>query len=1748
MWPCHLPKNAAFFLVIAACGLGASQCAQQDLVDDPLVASDTIGANDGIVVVSDTASGCGNCDDKNACTDDSCSPAGACIHAPKSGQCDDGNACTTGETCKDGSCTGGTTLKCPSKGSVDPCFSYSCDPTSGCQSAPLDGKACDDGDGCTDNDVCNGGICGSVAGPNCNDNNPCTDDTCDKLKGCSHTDNAVSCSDGNGCTQGDACAAGKCTAGPAAVCDDGNPCTDDSCDAGSANCVFLPNNASCTDANACTANDVCVAGVCSAQPSCGCQNDIECDDKNACTKDSCSAAGVCSFTAQGAEIACDDGNDCSSGDSCKGGKCAAGVNKKCDDDNVCTDDACVPGIGCTHGANKATCDDGLSCSAGDSCKDGKCGADLTGCGCKGDSECDDSNACSDDACVMGKCVSKSKKNGTLCSDGNGCTAEDSCQGGSCLPGTAVKCDDANACTDDSCDPKAGTCVHKNNAALCQDNDTCTVGDACDSGACKGGAAPNCDDKNVCTTDSCAKDSGCEHGTNSLTCDDGNACTTQDACDNKACAGGPAPACDDKNVCSDDSCDSKLGCVNLANGVTCSDGNACTADDACKDKGCVGGAAPDCNDKNTCTTDSCDLASGCTHTDNAAQCEDGDACTAGDKCAGGTCKGGSAIDCDDTNLCTTDSCDPIKGCVHANGANDSKCSDTKCDNLTFVEAGKCFSGVCLPGQKNNCDDGNLCTTNTCNIASGCKTESNSEPCDDGTVCTKDDVCKNKVCTSGAAIVCSDGNPCTNDSCDAVKGCVAANASDFTTCKIASCDGKTYDAGSVCSAGVCQASAKPVSCDDGNLCTDDACSATAGCSHANNAIGCDDGNLCTLLDVCGSGACIAGAALVCEDNKLCTDDSCDPKVGCKFAGNTKVCDDGTVCTSGDVCKDGKCNAGGAVVCDDKNPCTTDSCDAAKGCIFANNAVLCDDGNSCNSADVCKDGVCKGSGGVNCDDNNPCTVDTCDGIGLQGCKHSAVGDGVACSVPSCSDGGYQGVAVCAAGKCGEKPVALSCDDKNLCTTDVCNVQQGCLHPVNALSCDDKNACTSADQCAAGVCGGKATVCPDGNTCKISQGCNITSGICQYLFPSDKACNDGDACTYGDKCAGGKCVAGLVVVTCDDKNPCTADSCDSLKGCSNTPVAGAACDDANACTSGDVCTLNGCAGAKPSDCDDKNVCTTDSCDAKNGCIHAYNNAGCNDDNACTTKDLCADGKCYGGVALVCDDKNACTVDSCDAIKGCQAVAAADKTICAKPTCTVYGYQTAALCSAGVCGQVLPVTCDDGVVCTTDVCDLTVGCTHSNKAFGTPCKSSNPNLHTPFCSGAVCTGLEVQIAASNNLTISKAGLTGIDRNPSGGISASGYQVGIANTVSGAMAAINDGVSPPGVSSQGSGGLNARMSDVRDRLAVGGLLNGKGATAMVYSEKLLGWTNITGPDVSSLTRPLNAVELTSTSGGDNYMVGGTFDSAQLIASNLWKVSYTQFGWGAATHLLITKGPNIECAKQVTMDVQDVYAASDKAVFIAGNIWSNGAATEAAVAFYDGNSNTSCGSVVTKNNNVGEAYLDPDQYNEALRKTINVGSNTPVGSLRAVHGSSENHVMAGGTYGTLFGFDNNIWTQLTPNFKGMPVAWSSSFDVKGVAIGDSEGWVGGDYYYNTQVVPISLCRSPFALHGTFKAGVWSWDFLTVDVTLGACGTLDPSSIARVWYDKTGGALYLVGSQGVDANGAASLSAAVTSWPLVVRIKP
>ncbi len=433
--------------------------------------------------------------------------------------------------------------------------------------------------------------------------------------------------------------------------------------------------------------------------------------------------------------------------------------------------------------------------------------------------------------------------------------------------------------------------------------------------------------------------------------------------------------------------------------------------------------------------------------------------------------------------------PAPGChVPRCAADRSRCEfgvaadHSQCDDGDACTAGdRCAAGTCIPGTALSCDDGNDCTADACDPAVGCTAAALSGACEDGDACTGPDLCAGGSCIPSALIQCDDGDVCTDDACLPASGCTVTG--NKQPCD----DGDTCTAGDLCGGGACQAGAAVV-CDDGNGCTDDACEPAIGCTVIVNTLPCDDGDACTAPDVCTGGACIPAALLACDDANPCTDDACLPASGCTITVHAQPCDDGDACTALDACAGGACKPGEPVSCDDGNGCTDDACLPASGCTVVHNEAACSDANACTAGDGCAGGQCQAGQQVLCDDGDGCTTDSCH-MAL-GC--TATNNEVACSDGDACTSGDQ----CAGGAC-LPGAATACDDGNPCTADSCNKLMGCLHVAAASVCDDGNSCTI-------------------DACVLPAGCTHTAA------PASQVCSDGNDCTWGERCGGGKCGGG--------------------------------------------------------------------------------------------------------------------------------------------------------------------------------------------------------------------------------------------------------------------------------------------------------------------------------------------------------------------------------------------------------------------------------------------------------------------------------------------------------------------------------------------------------------------------------------------------------------------------------------------------
>jgi photosystem II stability/assembly factor-like uncharacterized protein len=669
-------------------------------------------------------------------------------------------------------------------------------------------------------------------------------------------------------------------------------------------------------------------------------------------------------------------------------------------------------------------------------------------------DCDDGDPCNGTgSCQTGLCSISAPL-----PDGTGCGAGSLCCGQVCRLGdccTVADCDDFNTCTDDSC--QGFTCLNAPNAAACDDGQYCTVGDVCAGGSCQPGGARDCSFlDNACNLGTCdeAGDT-CQATANNegQPCDDGLFCTLGEVCQAGTCAN-PSP-----RDCS--------GAGDQCNLGVCDDG---------LDQ-CVGQALAD-----------------------GSACEDGQFCSVGDTCQSGNCLTGSARDCsgfgdqcnlgvcdeaadqcdmqplangtgcDDadactmTDVCTDGNCEGVALDLDGDGYVDLVCGGTDCaDGDPAINPGV-FEGpagdpLCADGIDNDCDaltDLAEVTCGNCNVDADCS---------DADVCNGLETCAGGVCQAGTPLVCDDGNDCTSDGCDPVAGCSSVQDPDGSAC------GQRYCAGldrfqPTCQAGSCAGVQLLANCADSNPCTDDACDPNLGCSHANNLSPCDDSDLCTESDVCSAGVC-RGSQLDCSG----LDDDCHLG-GCEAASGSciarpandgLVCDDGLVCTQAGTssCATGACVGGAPLDCSGLDgPCSLGQCAEPAGC-FAQGLPddsPCDDGSLCSTGDRCLAGECVGTSVRDCSflDQLPCLIGWCD-PDLDDCFQVPANEGAGCDNSEPCD--QQDV--CVLGECRGQPICGPCQR--------CEPGTGQCQPAPETDhdgCVDPDACTGSCDGATGIC----------------------------------------------------------------------------------------------------------------------------------------------------------------------------------------------------------------------------------------------------------------------------------------------------------------------------------------------------------------------------------------------------------------------------------------------------------------------------------------------------------------------------------------------------------------------------------------------------------------------------------------------------------------------------------------------------------
>ena len=604
----------------------------------------------------DTESGLVDCDDGNPCTDDSRENLAhqqgesvayecKCVHEPAElatggiVPCNDDDKCTTDDQCLGGFCLGHP-RECDDH---NPCTEDLCDPSTplGCVHGQSDeGSACEDGLACTTQDTCSNGMCVGGDTVQCPTTYPCQTATCEEV---------VQDDDVHGFTCNTKVEAGYCVIPPSAGLDEAScipvgstevPCFE--CHAGQEVAAQVSQWAPCDDGSDYTGGDACrideetgdwgcFGTPCDLVPLPSCLEwhmTGECHPMSVLKpgfclvgNSTCLASGdnqpgnPCSTCVENpvtgesdwAPLAdftiVDDGDPATVGDYCLGGQVVSGIPSACPVFGDC--------------ANPHWNPDG-SCGIPQRIDDSQCllldaGGHYR---CFVQGQLDPENPCL--KCHPGSNTWVPVETGYPCSDDQGCTFNDRCDGAGHCFGTQVDCEFGNPCITAWCDFTAAknsgdpacnitsvssdgvACVNQSgvwsqclNGACwdaCNDQDPCTSDfKDPDTGTCFHEAL--CEDSDPCTVDTCEESTGaCVHSV--AVCNDGNPCT-EDFCDpTEGCTGLPVMCPPSDDPCSTNVCDPDTGqCLpeGTPEGTECTDGDGGTAMDACDGAGsCVGG--------------------------------------------------------------------------------------------------------------------------------------------------------------------------------------------------------------------------------------------------------------------------------------------------------------------------------------------------------------------------------------------------------------------------------------------------------------------------------------------------------------------------------------------------------------------------------------------------------------------------------------------------------------------------------------------------------------------------------------------------------------------------------------------------------------------------------------------------------------------------------------------------------------------------------------------------------------------------------------------------------------------------------------------------------------------------------------------------------------------------------------------------------------------------------------------------------
>ena len=816
-------------------------------------------------------------------------------------------------------------------------------------------------------------------------------------------------------------------------------------------------------------------------------------------------------------------------------------------------------------------------------------------------------------------------------------------------------------------------------------------------------------------------------------------------------------CDDLQFCNGvETCNLSTNLCEAGTPVDCDDTVACTVD-SCNEGTDACDNTPDdgaCNDGNICTDNSCDLVADCQYVNNTSPCEDGDLCTGPDFCTGGACITGATVDCDDLITCTDDSCNSGTGCQNDDNCPAGETCNTGLDICEAVatapplpivqgDTWTYFKGTVEPTTPIGAlswaqvgFDDSLWLSGPSGFGYGDISAPNTLLPDmdsdgpsplNGTGYNSVYFRREFSITNPAAV---DSLILTVDYDDAFVAYINGVEVVRTAGLLADGDGTPQGVPPLFN----QLANFPTSTSPGG---DQNHESSGGSSAPINPPQNYDIGLGTTTPTPPAG--VTSGTFVVYGGTLASLLQAGNNVIAIHGHNvTSTSSDFVIVPTLDATFDAGCTVDED--CDDGEDCTDDTCNTGTGeCVFTPDDLnACTDGESCTD-DACVAGACISTpnDGNSCTDSVACTNDACS-------------TGTCLSTDNCTGGQVCNVGT---GIC-ETPVSLQAGDViisgfqpsgtdewvELFNTTTSAVSLDSLELIVRIDTNGDGSATIDWQLPAGLLTG-ATIAPqgffllregagppagdltgaldfatgEGGTRAISLELVIEGAHMDYLVYGLNTAEPGgtadvppgdlsfDGVTFPRtevirSCAplsAGQCSAsppnyseGAVLRLTDtalyagyDVEGYFTDETALLSGFPNgvwtsdhttttvsdprnsgsptvPPPTGTPCTLDSECTDNDVC--NGvetcnlgtgfCQNGTALVCNDGNVCTDDSCDPIAGCETTNNTDPCNDLNACTSGDVCGAGVCLG-VPISCDDTVSCTDDSCDTLLGCQNV-----------------------------------------------------------------------------------------------------------------------------------------------------------------------------------------------------------------------------------------------------------------------------------------------------------------------------------------------------------------------------------------------------------------------------------------------------------------------------------------------------------------